>query len=71
MYRGKLTSCINNKEFGFIKSDALKQDTFIHISVLTVMSKKPKTGDFIYFEVEKEANGKIKAINCRINISST
>ena len=30
------------------------------------MSRKPKVGDFIYFEVEKQANGKVRAINCRI-----
>ena len=29
------------------------------------MSRKPKIGDFIYFEVEKH-NGKSKAINCCI-----
>lgn len=30
------------------------------------MSRKPKVGDFIYFDVEKQANGKSRAINCRI-----
>jgi hypothetical protein len=30
------------------------------------MSIKPKVGDYIYFEVEKQANGKFRAINCRI-----
>ncbi len=30
------------------------------------MSRKPKVGDFIYFEVEKQPDGKSKATNCRI-----
>lgn len=30
------------------------------------MSRKPKVGDFIYFEVEKQGNGKSRAVNCRI-----
>ena len=30
------------------------------------MSRKPKVGDIIYFEVATEPNGKTKAVNCRI-----
>jgi hypothetical protein len=33
---------------------------------LKEMSRKPKVGDFIYFEVEQQLNGKNRAINCRI-----
>lgn len=65
MYRGELKSWKDDKGFGFIQSYELKQDTFIHISSLKAMSRKPKVGDFIYFEVEKQ-NGKSKAVNCRI-----
>ena len=56
MHKGQLTSWIDDKGFGFIKSAELKQDTFIHISALKEMSRKPKVGDFIYFEVEQQAN---------------
>ncbi|MFT6779975.1 MAG: cold shock CspA family protein, partial [Paraglaciecola sp.] len=66
MHKGQLKSWKDDKGFGFIQSSDLTQDTFIHISSLKSMSRKPKTGDFIYFEVEKQANGKTKAINCRI-----
>lgn len=66
MHKGQLTSWKDEKGFGFIQSSELKQDTFIHISTLKTMSRKPKVGDFIYFEVENQANGKTKAINCRI-----
>ena len=38
---------------------------FIYLA-LKAMSRKPKVGDFIYFEVEKQGNGKSRAINCRI-----
>lgn len=30
------------------------------------MSRHPKRGDFIYFAIAKKANGKVRAINCRI-----
>jgi len=66
MHKGQLKSWKDDKGFGFIQSSELNQDTFIHISALKAMRRKPKVGDFIYFEVEKQANGKIKAINCRI-----
>jgi len=65
MHKGQLKSWKDDKGFGFIQSSDLTQDTFIHISSLKNMSRKPKIGDFIYFEVEKH-NGKTKAINCRI-----
>ena len=66
MHKGQLKSWIDDKGFGFIQSSELKQDTFIHISTLKAMSRKPKVGDFIYFDVEKQANGKSRAVNCRI-----
>lgn len=66
MYKGKLKNWQGVKGFGFIQSDELKKDVFIHISTLKAMSRQPKVGDFIYFEVEQQANGKFNAVNCRI-----
>lgn len=66
MNKGKLISWNDSKGFGFIKSEPLERDTFIHISSLKSMSRKPKVGDFIYFDVEKQPNGKNSATNCRI-----
>ena len=66
MNKGKLISWNDSKGFGFIKSESLESDTFIHISSLKLMSRKPKVGDFIYFDVEKQPNGKSSATNCRI-----
>lgn len=65
MYRGQLTKWDNTKGFGFIKSSELKQDTFIHISALKHMSRKPKQGDFIHFDIEQH-KGKNRATNARI-----
>lgn len=66
MNKGLLKSWKTDKGFGFIKSDTLEHDTFIHISALKHMSRKPKVGDTIYFEVATQPDGKTKAINCRI-----
>jgi len=65
MYRGELTKWDNAKGFGFIKSAELGSDTFIHISALKHMSRKPKQGDYIHFDVEQH-KGKSRATNARI-----
>ncbi|GAA69611.1 cold shock domain-containing protein [Pseudoalteromonas sp. BSi20429] len=66
MNKGLLKTWKTDKGFGFIKSDTLEHDTFIHISALKHMSRKPKVGDTIYFDVATQPDGKTKAINCRI-----
>jgi len=66
MHKGLLKTWKTDKGFGFIKSDTLEHDTFIHISALKHMSRKPKVGDTICFEVATQPDGKTKAINCRI-----
>ncbi len=66
MHKGLLKTWKTDKGFGFIKSDTLEHDTFIHISALKHISRKPKVGDTIYFEVATQPDGKTKAINCRI-----
>jgi cold shock CspA family protein len=65
MYRGQLTKWDNAKGFGFIKSPDLSNDTFIHISELSHMSRKPKQGDYIHFNIEQN-RGKTRATNARI-----
>lgn len=65
MYRGQLTKWDNSKGFGFIKTPELKSNTFIHISTLKHMNRKPKQGDYIHFDIEQH-NGKYRAINSRI-----
>ncbi len=66
MHKGLLKTWKTDKGFGFIKSDTLEHDTFIHISALKHMSRKPKVGDTIYFEVATQPDGQTKAVNCRI-----
>ena len=67
MYKGQLKNWNGKKGFGFIRSEELNQDTFIHISQLKSMSRQPKIGDVIYFDVEKQQNGKARAINSSID----
>ncbi|WP_448213514.1 cold shock domain-containing protein [Colwellia sp. MEBiC06753] len=65
MYRGQLVKWNDGKGFGFIKTAELTSDTFIHISALKHMSRKPKQGDYVHFDVERHG-GKTRATNARI-----
>ena len=62
MNKGLLKSWKTDKGFGFIKSDTLEHDTFIHISALKHMSRKPIVGDTIYFEVATSPTVKPKQL---------
>ena len=48
MNKGLLKSWNDEKGFDFIKSSTLQHETFIHISSLKHMSRKPKVGYIIY-----------------------
>lgn len=64
--KGKLIRWNDDRGFGFIKSESLKGDIFIHISALKSMSRKPRGGDIIYFDIVTDKNGKKRAENARI-----
>ncbi|MDE3270819.1 cold shock domain-containing protein [Pseudoalteromonas sp. G4] len=65
--RGNLVVWKIDKGFGFIESEGNQvKRTFIHISSLKHMSREPKVGDFIHFDIEKQNDGKSRAVNCRI-----
>ncbi len=66
MYQGQLKSWNDGRGFGFISSNEVKSDVFIHISSLKHMQRSPKNGDVIYFDVTKQDDGKLRATNCRI-----
>lgn len=69
--KGKLIRWNDDRGFGFIKPESFKGDIFIHISALKSMSRKPRTGDIIYFDIVTDKNGKERAENARIEGVST
>ncbi|MCL1077040.1 hypothetical protein D5R81_03925 [Parashewanella spongiae] len=66
MYQGILKSWNDERGFGFIYSSSFNSNTFIHISALKHMSRKPVIGDVIHFDVETQSDGKQRAVHCRI-----
>lgn len=66
MVKGVLKTWKEDRGFGFIKPDDGGKDIFIHISALSGISRRPATGDVIYYQITKDNRGKYKAINAQI-----
>jgi CspA family cold shock protein len=66
MHKGMLKTWKEDRGFGFIKPDNGGKDIFIHISSLKGVSRRPVTGDVIYYQTTKDSSGKYKAINAKI-----
>ncbi|WP_095210093.1 cold shock domain-containing protein [Endozoicomonas ascidiicola] len=63
---GRIKTWNEDRGFGFIQSDELPKDIFVHISALKGLARKPRVGDIIHFQVENQPNGKLRAVNCSI-----
>lgn len=66
VYKGILKTWKDDRGFGFIKPEHDDKDIFVHISSLKGMARRPMRGDVLFYEVEKEAGGKSKAVNVSI-----
>jgi CspA family cold shock protein len=66
MVKGVLKTWKEDRGFGFIKPDDGGKDIFMHISALKGVSRRPTTGDVIYYQIAKDNRGKYKAINAQI-----
>ncbi len=64
--KGKLTTWKDDRGFGFIKPTDGNKDIYLHISQLKEISRRPKVGDTIFYELKTEANGKLRASNASI-----
>ena len=54
---GKIVRWHDDKGFGFVKSDDLDKDVFVHISAFPPNSLRPKVGDDVVFQVENTPKG--------------
>lgn len=64
--KGKLTTWKDERGFGFIKATDGGKDIYLHISELKGMSRRPKVGDMIFYELKTDADGKLRASNASI-----
>ncbi|MBV7314740.1 cold shock domain-containing protein [Shewanella sp. NIFS-20-20] len=68
--KGKLVRWHHDKGYGFIKPDIsvnAGRDVFIHISSLKQSSRTPVIGDIILFQLDRQADGNVRAINSAID----
>ena len=54
---GKIVRWHDDKGFGFVKSDDLDKDVFVHISAFPPNSLRPKVGDDVVFQVGNTPKG--------------
>lgn len=54
---GKIVRWQDDKGFGFVKSDDLDKDIFVHISAFPANSPRPKVGDEVVFQVKNTPKG--------------
>jgi cold shock CspA family protein len=66
MIKGVLKTWKEDRGFGFISPDDGGKDIFIHISALKGTSRRPVTGDVIFYQSARDNRGKYKAINAYI-----
>jgi CspA family cold shock protein len=66
LVKGTLKTWKEDRGFGFIGPDNGGKDIFIHISALKGASRRPITGDVIYYQVAKDNRGKFRAVNAHI-----
>lgn len=64
--KGQLKTWNDDKGFGFISSEDGKQDTFLHISSLKHLSRRPIVGDTVFYQTHTGSDGKKRAINVKI-----
>lgn len=65
--KGFLKTWKDDRGFGFIKPEDGSQDVFMHISALKGMARRPYRGDTIFYQIEEDAEGKLKAVDARID----
>ena len=72
VFTGKLRQWNKDKGFGLIGQEKGKRDIFIHGSELKGLSRKPRIGDIISYQVITSKGGKTQAVNGHIKgVSST
>ena len=66
VYTGKLRQWNKDKAFGLIGQSKGKRDIFIHGTELKGLSRKPKIGDTISYQIITSKGGNTQAINGHI-----
>mgnify|MGYP003456895740 CR=1 FL=1 len=64
--KGTLKTWKEDRGFGFISPESGGRDLFIHISALGQTTHRPRPGDIVHYQVNRDRQGKLRAVNARI-----
>lgn len=65
-YQGEIVRWKDARGFGFIRTEAITDDIFLHINAIKNCQRRPRVGDTIYFDLQQKEQGKLKAVNASL-----
>ncbi|WGV27246.1 cold shock and DUF1294 domain-containing protein [Halotia branconii] len=63
LHKGQLTKWKDDRGFGFIQPANGSQEVFVHITAFKHLNRRPQVGDFIYYQLTVDKDGKARACN--------
>lgn len=66
LLKGVLKTWKEDRGFGFISPEHGGRDLFIHISALVDAPRRPQPGDVVHYQITRDRQGKLRAINAHI-----
>lgn len=65
-FEGRLQQWNDERGFGFIEVEAMRERVFVHASALPRDGTRPATGARLGFDVERDPQGRKRAVNVRL-----
>lgn len=65
-FEGRLQQWQDERGFGFIEIEGTRERVFVHASALARDGTRPATGACVAFDVERDAQGRKRAVNVRL-----
>ncbi|MBE9004862.1 cold shock and DUF1294 domain-containing protein [Fortiea sp. LEGE XX443] len=66
LHNGQLTTWMDDRGFGFIQTSGNSQKIFLHITAFKHLNRRPQVGDFIYYQITVDKDGKVRACNASL-----
>ncbi|HEY0916009.1 MAG TPA: cold shock domain-containing protein [Solimonas sp.] len=70
-YQGRITEWNDAKGFGYIEWHGASDKLFLHISAFADRSRRPRLGDIVTYEAERDPQGRHRAIHVAFPASAT
>lgn len=64
-YQGRISQWQDDRGFGFVEPNGGGTRAFVHISEFVRAGRRPEEGSLIVYEVQKQQDGRVRAVNIR------